>query len=68
MARALRWFHVGSIVIWTAMMPLSLLMGWADSKAFISELSLYALVLAHFAGFGSARVEKKQDEEEAESS
>lgn len=63
MARALRIFHGVSIMLWTVMMPISLATGWADSKRFISELSLYALVLAHFAGLGSSRVEKKQDEE-----
>jgi hypothetical protein len=63
-ARALRVFHVASIAVWAVMIPVSLATGWATSTTFISVLSIYALVLAHFAGLGASRVEKKQDEEE----
>lgn len=63
-AKLMRAFHVLSIVVWTVMMPVSLATGLADSKRFISMLSIYALLYTAFVGVTSSRVEVGQREEE----
>ena len=50
-------------VFWIAMIPFSYAMGWLTSVAYVSALSLWALVSGHWAAWQAARVEVKQEEE-----
>ena len=50
-------------VFWVAMIPVSIAMGWLSSVAYVSALSLWALVSGHWAAWQAARVEVKQEEE-----
>jgi hypothetical protein len=50
-------------VFWVVMIPISIVTGWIYSVAYISALSLWALVSGHWAAWQAARVEVKQDEE-----
>jgi hypothetical protein len=50
-------------VFWIAMIPFSALMGWLSSVAYVSALSLWALVSGHWAAWQAARVEVTQDKE-----
>jgi hypothetical protein len=47
-------------VFWVAMIPVSLAMGWLNSVAYVSALSLWALVSGHWAAWQAARVEVEQ--------
>jgi hypothetical protein len=47
---------------WIVMIPIAHLTGWVNSKVFISDLSLIALVLAAGAMWQGSRTEVKQDE------
>lgn len=59
MQRANGWLTV----FWVGMIPVSLFMGWLKSVAYVSALSLWALVSGHWAAWQAARVEVKQDEQ-----
>jgi hypothetical protein len=48
-------------VFWVAMIPVSVLMGWLASVAYVSALSLWALVSGHWAAWQAARVEVNQE-------
>jgi hypothetical protein len=50
-------------VFWIAMIPVSAKMGWLNSVAYVSTLSLWALVSGHWAAWQAARVEVMQDRE-----
>ena len=50
-------------LLWIAMIPISLVMGWLDSVGYVSALSLWALVSGHLAAWQAARVEVVQDED-----
>ena len=50
-------------VFWIAMIPVSVVFGWIYSVAYISALSLWALVSGHWSAWQAARVEVKQQEE-----
>ena len=50
-------------VFWIFMTPVSVFLGWVNSTAYVSALSLWALVSGHWAAWQAARVEVKQDEE-----
>ena len=50
-------------VFWVAMIPVSYALGWLKSVAFVSALSLWALVSGHWAAWQAARVEVKQEQE-----
>ena len=55
------WLTVGllSIVLWFV----AGLLGWVNSPAFISHISMAALVLAAFGAWQSTRVEVNQDDD-----
>jgi len=53
-------------LFWIAMIPLSLAMGWLHSVAFVSALSLWALVSGHWSTWQAARVEVTQQKEAEE--
>lgn len=48
-------------IFWIAMIPVSIVMGWLSSVAYVSALSLWALVSGHWAAWQAARVEVKQE-------
>ena len=56
-------------VIWIVMIPVSFELGWLKSVAFVSALSLWALVTGHWSAWQAARVEVgQQDQIEKEAS
>jgi hypothetical protein len=52
-------------IVWIVMIPVSFATGWVKSVAYVSALSLWALVSGHWAAWQAARVEvaQKQDED-----
>jgi len=48
-------------LFWIAMIPVSIEMGWLRSVAYVSALSLWALVAGHWAAWQAARVEVEQN-------
>ena len=61
MRRVNGWFTV----LWLVMIPVSLLTGWISSATYVAALSLWALVSGHWSAWQAARVEVRQDEQEA---
>ena len=53
----------GLTVFWVAMIPVSALLGWLSSVAYVSALSLWALVSGHWAAWQAARVEVAQEQQ-----
>ena len=51
-------------IFWVAMIPVSIVMGWLTSVAYVSALSLWALVSGHWAAWQAARVEVNQEREQ----
>jgi hypothetical protein len=47
-------------IFWIAMIPISIASGWLTSVAYVSALSLWALVSGHWAAWQAARVECEQ--------
>ena len=67
MRRVNGWFTI----FWMAMIPVSIATGWVNSVAYVSALSLWALVSGHWSAWQAARVEvaqeldiRKRDEED----
>src|SRR5262245_33914768 len=50
-------------VLWIVMIPVSIATGWIHSVAYISALSLWALVSGHWSAWQAARVEVAQQRE-----
>ncbi len=50
-------------VFWIVMIPVSFELGWLKSVAFVSALSLWALVTGHWSTWQAARVEVSQQEQ-----
>ncbi|HEX6657922.1 MAG TPA: hypothetical protein VF065_07560 [Ilumatobacter sp.] len=50
-------------IAWIVMIPISIATGWIHSVAYISALSLWALVSGHWAAWQAARVEVAQQRE-----
>ena len=50
-------------IFWLLMIPVSIATGWIQSVAYISALSLWALVSGHWSAWQAARVEVAQQEE-----
>ena len=53
-------------VVWILMIPVSIVTGWIHSVAYISALSLWALVSGHWSAWQAARVEVEQQREQLE--
>jgi hypothetical protein len=51
-------------VAWIIMIPVSFAAGWVKSVAYVSALSLWALVSGHWAAWQAARVEVAQKRDE----
>src|SRR3954468_5437529 len=47
-------------IAWVAMIPISIALGWIHSVAYVSALSLWALVSSHWSAWQAARVEVEQ--------
>lgn len=60
MQRINGWLTVG----WIIMIPVSFATGWVKSVAYVSALSLWALVSGHWAAWQAARVEVAQKHDE----
>ena len=52
-------------IFWIVMIPLSIMAGWVTSVAYVSALSLWALVSGHWSAWQAARVEVAQEGVEA---
>ena len=50
-------------VFWIAMIPISAELGWLKSVAYVSALSLWALVSGHWSAWQAARVEVAQQQQ-----
>jgi cell division protein FtsB len=50
-------------VFWITMIPVAIITGWIHSVAFISAISLWALVAGHWSTWQAARVEVEQQRE-----
>jgi hypothetical protein len=50
-------------VFWIVMIPVSFELGWLKSVAFVSALSLWALVTGHWSAWQAARVEVSQQDQ-----
>ncbi len=50
-------------IFWLVMIPVSIATGWIHSVAYISALSLWALVSGHWSAWQAARVEVEQQRE-----
>jgi hypothetical protein len=48
-------------IFWIAMIPVSIFTGWVTSVAYVSALSLWALVSGHWSAWQAARVEVAQE-------
>ena len=44
-------------IAWIVMIPVSIVLGWIQSVAYVSALSLWALVSGHWSAWQAARVE-----------
>jgi hypothetical protein len=53
-------------IFWIVMIPLSIATGWIHSVAYVSALSLWALVSGHWSTWQAARVEVTQQQEAEE--
>src|SRR3954471_13060293 len=53
-------------IAWVGMIPVSIATGWIHSVAYISALSLWALVSGHWSAWQAARVEGEQQREAME--
>lgn len=60
--RFLRNFHGCLVVFWIALWIYASITGLVNSVAFISHLSIVALVLASAASWQAARIEEKEDD------
>lgn len=56
-AKRLRWFHLGRIVVWSVQVPVALLTGLKNSTPYVVFLSLMALVEGAFAAYMASRAE-----------
>ena len=50
-------------IAWIIMIPVSFATGWVKSVAYVSALSLWALVSGHWAAWQAARVEVAQQQD-----
>ena len=53
-------------MLWIVMIPVSIVLGWVRSVAYVSALSLWALVSGHWSAWQAARVEVEQQRQQRE--
>jgi hypothetical protein len=51
-------------ILWVVMIPVSVVTGWIHSVAYVSALSLWALVSGHWSAWQAARVEVEQQRQQ----
>lgn len=56
----MRRFNGFSVLFWLIMTPVSFITGWSQSVAFVTLLSLWALVMSSLGAWQSSRVEVNQ--------
>lgn len=61
-----RRFNGWATIFWISMVPVSILLGWVQSVAYVSALSIYALVTGHLSTWQAARVEERQENDRTE--
>lgn len=61
MRRVNGWFTI----FWLVMIPVSIWTHWISSVTYVAALALWGLVSGHWSGWQAARVEVKQEHEEA---
>lgn len=59
---AMRRVHGGFTLGWIGLWLVAALLGWLSSVAFVSHVSMAALVLSSASGWQAARAEEKADE------
>lgn len=59
----LKAFHGWSIVAWAVLWGVAIPLGWINSIAFISHVTMATALLTSFAAWCASRVEVKQDEQ-----
>lgn len=52
-------------ILWIIMIPVSFVTGWINSVTYVAVMSLWALVSGHWSAWQAARVEVRQEQEEA---
>jgi hypothetical protein len=50
-----------AVVLWVAMIPVSLVLHWLSSVTYVAALSIWALVTGHLSSWVSAMVAEHQD-------
>lgn len=60
-SRIFRWYHGISVIVWLVMIPVAFITGWAKSVAFVTILSLWALVATEWGAFQAAGAEVKAE-------
>lgn len=63
--KAWKLVHFGLVIFWLCLWIVAAVTGWINSVAFVSHMSMAALVLASLAAWQGARTEEKQDKEES---
>lgn len=61
--KKLKWVHAGFVFFWIAVWITATLTGWINSVAFVSHLSIIALILSSWSAWQAARTEQKEDEQ-----
>jgi hypothetical protein len=59
-AKILRYFHLSMTIFW-AIMIIPTIIWWRDSILWLAIMSVYANLMASFAAYQGARVEKKEN-------
>jgi hypothetical protein len=59
--RIMEWFHIIQVILWIAMIPVSLLTGLKDSVPFLVLVSLLALVFSELASWQATLTERRLD-------
>jgi len=62
--KGLKWVHFGLVVFWIILWIAAAITGWINSVAFVSHISMVALVLASASAWQAARTEQKEDNRE----
>jgi hypothetical protein len=60
--KAWKWIHLGFVFFFTALWGVAFLTGWINSVAFISHVSMVALVYAAASAWQAARAEEVEEE------
>lgn len=60
----MKWVHLGLVIFWICLWVVAAVTGLINSVAFVSHMSMVALVLASASAWQAARTEEKEDERE----